>query len=141
MPAVLEVVAEPNRRQILELLLTGERAVGELVEALALSQPSVSKHLWVLRDAGVGAVRQDAQHRRYRLRPGPLQEIDEWLTPLLAGVRSLAALKPDVLDGALRTLIPWDLQRRLDAEAPARWTARPTRSAARAAAWPTPSTT
>lgn len=84
MPAVLEVVAEPNRRQILELLLTGERAVGELVEALALSQPSVSKHLKVLRDAGLVAVRQDAQHRRYRLRPGPLQEIDEWLTPFRA---------------------------------------------------------
>jgi ATP-dependent helicase HrpB len=52
-----------------------------------------------------------------------LARIDEWLTPLLAGVRSLAALKPDVLDGALRTLVPWDLQRRLEAEAPARWTA------------------
>jgi ATP-dependent helicase HrpB len=52
-----------------------------------------------------------------------VEHLDDWLTPLLPGVRSLAALKPDVLDGALRTLVPWDLQRRLDAEAPARWTA------------------
>lgn len=51
------------------------------------------------------------------------ERLDEWLTPLLSGLRSLAALKPDVLDGAIRTLVPWDLQRRLDAEAPARWTA------------------
>lgn len=52
-----------------------------------------------------------------------IDALDDWLTPLLSGVRSLAALKPDILDGALRALIPWDLQRRLDAEAPARWTA------------------
>jgi ATP-dependent helicase HrpB len=52
-----------------------------------------------------------------------IDRLDEWLTPILPGVRSLSALKPDVLDGALRTLVPWDLQRRLEATAPARWTA------------------
>jgi DNA-binding transcriptional ArsR family regulator len=76
-----EVLAEPRRRQILDLLRDGERPVGELVEQLALSQPAVSKHLKVLRDAGLVEVRQDAQRRWYRLRPAPLVEIDAWLEP------------------------------------------------------------
>jgi DNA-binding transcriptional ArsR family regulator len=75
------VLAEPRRREILDLLRTGERVVGDLVERLRLTQPTVSKHLKVLRDAGLVEVRQDAQRRWYRLRPEPLAEIDAWLAP------------------------------------------------------------
>ena len=75
------VLAEPARRQILDLLRDGERPVGDLVEGLHMSQPAVSKHLRVLRDAGLVAVRADAQRRLYRVRPEPLVEIDEWLAP------------------------------------------------------------
>jgi DNA-binding transcriptional ArsR family regulator len=81
MASPFDVLAEPNRRAILDLLRSGERPVGELVETLALSQPLVSKHLRVLRDAGLVEVRVDAQRRLYRLRPGPLAEIDQWLEP------------------------------------------------------------
>ena len=84
MTSVLEVVAEPNRRAILDLLVAGERSVGQLVDTLDLSQPSVSKHLRVLREAGLVTVRPDAQHRVYRLRADPLREIDDWLTPFRA---------------------------------------------------------
>jgi DNA-binding transcriptional ArsR family regulator len=76
-----EVLAEPRRREILDLLRAGERPVGELVDELRLSQPAVSKHLKVLRDAGLVEVRQDAQRRWYRLRLAPLVEIDAWLAP------------------------------------------------------------
>ena len=75
------IVAEPNRRAILSLLLASERSVGELEQALQLSQPSVSKHLKVLRDAGFVESRVEAQKRLYRLRPEPLMELDEWLIP------------------------------------------------------------
>ncbi len=75
------VIAEPSRREILDLLRGGERAVNELVDELGLSQPAVSKHLRVLRDAGLVEVRPDAQRRLYRLRPEPLVELDEWLAP------------------------------------------------------------
>ncbi|ADB34270.1 transcriptional regulator, ArsR family [Kribbella flavida DSM 17836] len=81
MATTFEVLAEPRRREILDLLRGGERPVGELVDALELSQPAVSKHLKVLRDAGLVEVRQDAQRRWYRLRPAPLAEIDAWLEP------------------------------------------------------------
>lgn len=75
------VLAEPNRRRILDELVQGERTVNELVERLALSQPAVSKHLKVLRDARLVTSRVDKQHRRYRLQPEPLAEIDDWLAP------------------------------------------------------------
>jgi DNA-binding transcriptional ArsR family regulator len=75
------VLAESTRREILDLLRGGERPVGELVVELGISQPLVSKHLRVLRDAGLVEVRPDAQRRLYRLRPEPLAEIDEWLAP------------------------------------------------------------
>jgi DNA-binding transcriptional ArsR family regulator len=78
------VLAEPSRREILDLLLDGERPVGELVDELGLSQPAVSKHLRVLREAGLVEVRPDAQRRLYRLRPEPLLELDEWLAPYRA---------------------------------------------------------
>jgi DNA-binding transcriptional ArsR family regulator len=76
-----EVMAEPNRRRILDLLRDRERTVGELVGALEVSQPAVSKHLRVLRGAGLVEARVDAQRRFYRVRPHPLREIDAWLTP------------------------------------------------------------
>jgi DNA-binding transcriptional ArsR family regulator len=77
----LAVVAEPTRRRILDELRGGERSVNELVEAIAVSQPSVSKHLRVLRDGGFVSSRTDAQHRRYRLEPSRLEAIDDWLAP------------------------------------------------------------
>jgi DNA-binding transcriptional ArsR family regulator len=76
-----DVLAEPRRRSILDLLRDGERSVGELVDELALSQPAVSKHLRVLREAGLVTVRVAAQRRCYRLRAEPLAEVDAWLAP------------------------------------------------------------
>jgi DNA-binding transcriptional ArsR family regulator len=75
------VLAEPTRRQILDLLRDGERPVGDLVAQLRLSQPAVSKHLRVLREAGLVEVRPDAQRRLYRICPEPLLEVDAWLAP------------------------------------------------------------
>lgn len=75
------VLGEPTRRRVLDLLLERPRPVGELVELLGLSQPGMSKHLRVLREAGLVRVRQDAQRRWYELRPEPLTEIDAWLQP------------------------------------------------------------
>ena len=74
-------LAEPKRREILDFLREGERPVGDLVARLRLTQPAVSKHLRVLREAGLVEVRADAQRRLYRLRLEPLAEIDEWLAP------------------------------------------------------------
>jgi DNA-binding transcriptional ArsR family regulator len=79
--AALQVLAEPRRLAILELLRDGERPVGELVAYLGVSQPAVSKHLRVLKAAGLVDARRDAQRRLYRIRPEPLAELDEWLTP------------------------------------------------------------
>jgi DNA-binding transcriptional ArsR family regulator len=75
------IVAEPNRRAILSLLLTSERSVQEIERGLQLSQPSVSKHLRVLREAGFVSSRIEAQRRLYSLRPEPLMELDAWLVP------------------------------------------------------------
>ena len=77
--AALQVLAEPRRLQILDLLRDGERPVGELVESLGVSQPAVSKHLRVLKEAGLVEARPDAQRRLYRIRPEPLAELDDWL--------------------------------------------------------------
>ncbi len=81
MSRTFEVLAEPTRRQILDLLRERERSVGELVERLTISQPGVSKHLRVLREAGLVSVRTDAQRRWYGLRAEPLSEVDAWLEP------------------------------------------------------------
>ena len=81
MSVTFEVLAEPDRRRILDLLRDEEQPVGALVTALTLSQPAVSKHLRVLRDAGLVESRVDAQRRLYRIRPAPLQELDDWLDP------------------------------------------------------------
>jgi DNA-binding transcriptional ArsR family regulator len=99
MTASFEVLAEPNRRRILDLLRAAERPVGELVDELEVSQPAVSKHLRVLREAGLVEVRADAQRRIYRVRTEPLRAIDEWLEPY----RRLWASRLD------------DLERHLDA--------------------------
>ena len=77
-------LAEPHRRQILDLLRGGERPAGDLVDRLALSQPGVSKHLKVLREAGLVAVRSRGRQRLYALRPQPLAELDAWLEPYRA---------------------------------------------------------
>jgi len=81
MDSSFAIVAEPNRRAILSLLLSSERSVGEIERELRLSQPSVSKHLRVLREAGFVESRIEAQRRLYRLRPEPLMELDGWLVP------------------------------------------------------------
>jgi DNA-binding transcriptional ArsR family regulator len=99
MVAAFEVIAEPNRRRILDLLRDRERPVGDLVRQLSISQPAVSKHLRVLRDAGLVEVRTDAQRRLYRVRPEPLRDIVDWLEPY-------RAMWSDRLD---------DLERHLDA--------------------------
>ena len=82
--AMFEVLAEPNRRRLLDLLLEDERTVGELVAALDMSQPAVSKHLRVLRDAGAVDARIDGPRRVYRLRADALRDVDDWLTPYRA---------------------------------------------------------
>jgi DNA-binding transcriptional ArsR family regulator len=84
MPSAFDVVAEPHRRHILDVLRRGERPVTALVADLGQSQPAVSKHLRVLREAGLVEIRVDAQRRLYRLRPQPLSEIDAWLAPYRA---------------------------------------------------------
>ena len=77
--SVFEVIAEPNRRAILSLLVSSQQSVGEIERQLRMPQPAVSKHLRVLRDAGFVESTVDAQRRLYRLKPEPLQELDAWL--------------------------------------------------------------
>jgi len=79
MESVFEIIAEPNRRAILSLLVSSEHSVGEIESQLHMSQPTVSKHLRVLREAGFVESTVDAQRRVYRLRPEPFQEFDAWL--------------------------------------------------------------
>jgi DNA-binding transcriptional ArsR family regulator len=81
MPTLFEVVAEPHRRRVLDLLRDGDRSVNQLVADLGLAQPTVSKHLKALREAGLVVVLPDAQRRWYRLRGEPLRELDDWLAP------------------------------------------------------------
>jgi DNA-binding transcriptional ArsR family regulator len=88
------VLAEPTRRRILDLLLERPRPVGELVEQLGLTQPGTSKHLKVLREAGLVRARRDAQRRVYEVRPEPLAEVDAWLEPY----RRLWAARLDALE-------------------------------------------
>jgi DNA-binding transcriptional ArsR family regulator len=78
---VYEALADPHRRRIIELVGERERTAGAIVEALGISQPGASQHLKALRDAGLVAVRKDAQRRVYRLRPENLAEVDAWLAP------------------------------------------------------------
>ena len=93
-----EALAEPNRRRIVELVGERERTAGELVEALRISQPGASKHLRVLREAGLVSVRKDAQRRLYRLKPDKLAELDAWLEPY----RRLWSDRLDALEAHLK---------------------------------------
>lgn len=95
-----DVLAEPSRRQILDLLLERPRRVGELTEHLGLTQPGTSKHLRVLREAGLVRVRRDAQRRWYELCPEPLREVDAWLAPY----RRLWTDRLDALERHLDTM-------------------------------------
>jgi DNA-binding transcriptional ArsR family regulator len=79
MESVFEIIAEPNRRAILSLLVSSEQSVGELERQLCMPQPAVSKHLRVLREAGFVESTVDAQRRLYRLKPAPFRELDDWL--------------------------------------------------------------
>jgi DNA-binding transcriptional ArsR family regulator len=79
MESVFEIIAEPNRRAILALLVSSQQSVGEIERQLRMPQPTVSKHLRVLREAGFVESTVDAQRRLYRLKPGPFEELDEWL--------------------------------------------------------------
>jgi DNA-binding transcriptional ArsR family regulator len=97
---VFEALAEPNRRRILDLLAQRERPVNDLVSLLQVSQPAVSKHLRVLRDAGLVEVRADAQRRVYRVRPEPLRELDDWLAPY----RAMWASRLDALESHLEEM-------------------------------------
>jgi DNA-binding transcriptional ArsR family regulator len=81
MESVFDIIAEPNRRAILSLLVSSEQSVGEIERELRMPQPTVSKHLRVLREAGFVESTVDAQRRLYRLNPEPLQEVDAWLAP------------------------------------------------------------
>ena len=100
MESAFAVIAEPNRRAILGLLLSSDRSVGDLERDLQLSQPSVSKHLRVLRDAGLVESRIEAQRRLYRLSPEPLKELDEWLIPF----RRFWSKHVDALERHLETM-------------------------------------
>ena len=96
---MLNALAEPNRLRIVELLRDGPRPVGEIGDQLRLRQPQTSKHLRVLRDAGLVDVRPDAQRRLYELRPQPLLELDAWLEPY----RQYWSERLDALETMLRT--------------------------------------
>ena len=84
MESAFQVIAEPNRRAILSLLAASDRSVGEIERQLGMTQPAVSKHLRVLREAGLVEAEVDAQRRLYRLTPGPLEEVEDWLGELRA---------------------------------------------------------
>jgi DNA-binding transcriptional ArsR family regulator len=81
MKSVFEIIAEPNRRAILSLLVSSQQSVGEIERQLRMTQPTVSKHLRVLREEGFVEATVDAQRRLYRLKPEPLQVVDDWLGP------------------------------------------------------------
>ena len=81
MPSTWSALADPHRRAVLELLLERPRPVGEIVDRLGLSQPGTSKHLRVLREAGLVRVHQEAQRRVYAIDPAPMADLDEWLAP------------------------------------------------------------
>src|SRR3954452_5843905 len=99
-----EVIAEPNRRRILDLLREEERPVGALVGELGVSQPAVSKHLRIMREAGLVEVRTDAQRRLYRVNPGPLRDLDAWLAPY----RRMWSERLDALESHLNTMTDKD---------------------------------
>ena len=102
MHAALQALSEPHRMAILSMLADGERPAGDFVDALPIAQPTVSKHLSVLREAGLVTVRKDAQRRMYSLNPKPLAELDAWL----AGYRRFWTDKLDALEAHLDKEFP-----------------------------------
>ena len=102
MESAFEIIAEPNRRAILSLLASSQQSVGEIERQLRMTQPTVSKHLRVLREAGFVESTVDAQRRLYRLKPGPLQEVDAWL----AQFRRFWSAHVDALERYLDRLHP-----------------------------------
>jgi DNA-binding transcriptional ArsR family regulator len=100
--SAFDIVAEPNRRAILSLLVSSQQSVGEIERHLRMSQPTVSKHLRVLREAGFVESTVDAQRRLYTIKPGPLQEIDTWLAPF----RRLWSTHLDALERHLDRMPP-----------------------------------
>ncbi len=97
MPDTFELLADPTRRRLLEALRESDHSVGALVERLRVSQPAVSKHLRILREAGLASVRRDAQRRIYRLDPDGLRELDAWLEPFRAAWEERLDALEDVL--------------------------------------------
>lgn len=102
MHAALQALSDPHRRAIVSMLAEGERPAGDFVAALPIAQPTVSKHLAVLREAGLVTVRKDAQRRLYRLDPAPLKELDQWL----AGYRRFWTDRLDALEAHLDREFP-----------------------------------
>jgi DNA-binding transcriptional ArsR family regulator len=102
MESAFAIIAEPNRRAILSLLASSERSVGDIERRLGMPQPTVSKHLRVLREAGFVEAEVDAQRRLYRLTPAPLKAVDDWLAPF----REFWAARVDALERHLDRLHP-----------------------------------
>src|SRR3954471_1506819 len=107
MADIFDVIADPTRREILRVLLdrgsdaahaVGDISVSEIVATLELSQPTVSKHLKVLRDAGLVAVREEGQHRYYRLDSEPLEAVEDWIIPFVSRDVDSVELRPDLAD-------------------------------------------
>ncbi len=105
---MFEIIAEPNRRAILSLLVSSQRSVGEIERRLHMPQPTVSKHLRVLREAGFVESTVDAQRRLYRLKPESLRELDAWLAPF----RQLWSAHVDALEHYLDRMDPSPLSKR-----------------------------
>lgn len=114
MADIFDVISDPTRRDLLQALLeryvsgesdNGEISVGDLVERLGLTQPTVSKHLKVLRDHGLVAVREDGQHRYYQLDAGPLEDVEDWIIPFLSADYDLGAFVPG--DGGIAAFAAW----------------------------------
>jgi len=115
METVFEIIAEPNRRAILSLLGSSEQSVGEIERRLHMTQPTVSKHLRVLREAGFVESTVDAQRRLYRLKPEPLQELDVWL----AQFRRFWSRHLDALERHLDRMDPSTMERATTAKSKA----------------------
>src|SRR5262252_6962412 len=123
MASVLEIIAEPNRRAILSLLVSSQQSVGEIGRQLRMPQPTVSKHLRVLREAGFVESTVDAQRRLYRLKPEPFQEVDMWL----AQFRRFWSAHVDALERHLDRMDPSTPKKSTSWTRKARKTTRPNR--------------
>lgn len=113
MESVFDIIAEPNRRAILSLLATSEQSVGEIERQLRMPQPTVSKHLRVLREAGFVESIVDAQRRLYRLKPEPFQEVEAWLVPFRRFWSAQVDALERYLDGMDQPVAKKKMRRRL----------------------------